>query len=314
MLGGDEKKRRIHWIAWDKLCFPKTQGGMGFRHMASHNLVLLAQQGWRLINRPNALITQILKARYYPDCEFMNAELGCCPSYTWQSILKGREILKRGLKFQLGTGEQVSLWNDPWIPLLPNFWPFSAPMLGTEDWRLSDVIDESDMTWNDMMVRDLFSEIECGRILGIPLSLRRPQDKLVWIHNKKGAYDVKSGYKVAFSLFQVSMGVVSTSQSSGASCGSGRTPIWKRIWSSSVPPKVRAFVWKLCKGVFPTRQALSKKVRFIDTRCPPCEGAVEMDVHLFRDCKVVWQCWDAANLGFDPRKFQGHNAFQWSRM
>ena len=37
----------------------------------------------------------------------------------------------------------------------------------------------------------------------------------------------------------------------------------------------------------------------------------ETDVHLFRDCMVTWQCWDVADLGFDPRKYQGCNAYHW---
>ncbi|KAA3479876.1 RNA-directed DNA polymerase reverse transcriptase family protein [Gossypium australe] len=51
------------------------------------NLSLLAKQGWRrLVSFPNSLLARTLKAKYYPDSDFMNARLGNIPSYTWKSI------------------------------------------------------------------------------------------------------------------------------------------------------------------------------------------------------------------------------------
>lgn len=88
---GDEKK--IHWLAWEKLCDPKIEGGMGFRDLTLFNLSLLAKQGWRLLRNPGSLVAQIFKAKYYPHTSFLNAP--CLPgmSYSWRSILAGREVL-----------------------------------------------------------------------------------------------------------------------------------------------------------------------------------------------------------------------------
>jgi hypothetical protein len=55
------------WISWDSMLRPKTHGGIGFRDMRLLNQALLARQAWHLINFPNTLCAQILKAKYYPN-------------------------------------------------------------------------------------------------------------------------------------------------------------------------------------------------------------------------------------------------------
>lgn len=40
---GEEKK--IHWLAWEKLCVPKDESGLGFQNLVCFNNSLLAKQG-----------------------------------------------------------------------------------------------------------------------------------------------------------------------------------------------------------------------------------------------------------------------------
>ncbi|XP_062028600.1 uncharacterized mitochondrial protein AtMg00310-like [Rosa rugosa] len=105
--------RKIHWSTWEKLCVPKSEGGLGFRDMIIFNQALLAKQGWRLLRRPESLLARVLKARYFPHTDLLHAEAKKGSSYTWRSILKGRELLLKGLRFQVGSGAMISIWNDP---------------------------------------------------------------------------------------------------------------------------------------------------------------------------------------------------------
>ncbi|MBA0814712.1 hypothetical protein Gohar_020522, partial [Gossypium harknessii] len=102
-------RRGIHWCEWSRLCKFKEMGGLGFRSLAKFNLALLAKQGCRLINNPNSLLTQVFKAKYYLQCDFLEARLRNLPSYTWQSIWAARGLLEKGICWRVGKGDKFSI-------------------------------------------------------------------------------------------------------------------------------------------------------------------------------------------------------------
>lgn len=96
--------------------YKEIKGGLGFRRLHNFNLALLGKQGWRLITNPECLLSKIYEGRYYPWGNFLNANLGCNPSFVWQSILESQTMLKSGTGCRLGSGTTVDIKNDPWFP------------------------------------------------------------------------------------------------------------------------------------------------------------------------------------------------------
>jgi len=112
-LGG---MRKTHWIAWDKFTKPKGLGGLGSRDLKVFNQALLAWQAWRLIDRPTSLCARVLKAKYFPNGQLLDTAFPTNQSPTWKAIVHGLELVKKGVIWRIGSGEQIRIWRDPWIP------------------------------------------------------------------------------------------------------------------------------------------------------------------------------------------------------
>ncbi|KAL6210288.1 hypothetical protein ACLB2K_015521 [Fragaria x ananassa] len=305
--GDNDNGKKIHWLSWDKLCVPKSEEGMGFRNMTYFNRALLAKQGWRLLRRPDALVARLLKAKYFSDTDFLHATCGSDPSFVWRSLLVGRDtVLKKGMRFTVGNGSSIKIWADPWLPLPHNFMPFSTPMEGPETWRVCDLMDEEAMEWVEHVVIELFTEEEAAMILRIPLSVRRVHDRLAWHFDKHGMYRVKSGYHVARTT-----DCIAWSASSSDNTGRARRKYWSKVWKAQVPPKVRGFIWRLCRDIVPTRAALHKKFHVSDMTCVFCNKGVETGLHLFRDCSVACIFWKHNPLHLKSQSFPGATIAEW---
>ena len=95
-------RRKVHWVKWDTLCKPKIEWGMGFKDLANFNDALLAKQAWRLLHQKDSLFYRIFKARFFPHCSILEAPNSSNGFYAWRSILKGRDLLLKGVRWRVG--------------------------------------------------------------------------------------------------------------------------------------------------------------------------------------------------------------------
>ena len=67
--------------------------------------------------------------------------------------------------------------------------------------------------------------------------------------------------------------------------------LWSAIWSASVQPKVRVFIWKACKNILPTKTKLFDKGISNSVSCVWCEDEVETGDHLLWGCEFAQRIW-----------------------
>ncbi|KAL5551160.1 hypothetical protein UlMin_001336 [Ulmus minor] len=75
--------------------------------------------GWRLICSPNSLVGKVLKACYFPSCSFLEAKIGGNHAYTWRSIFWDTEVINKGSRWRVGSGESIRWWKSLWQLKIP---------------------------------------------------------------------------------------------------------------------------------------------------------------------------------------------------
>lgn len=96
--GQKQQESKFAWVGWKKMCQPKSLGGIGFRNLQAFNLALLAKQAWWMLTNLYSLAACILKAKYFPFGDILNANLRSSPSYSWRSILNSLEVIRNGMR------------------------------------------------------------------------------------------------------------------------------------------------------------------------------------------------------------------------
>ena len=69
----------------------------------------------------------------------------------------------------------------------------------------------------------------------IPLSRRHVPDVLMWLHNKKGLFSVRSGYHIAKMIVKEEYGLMESSNRGG------QGEVWQKLWRCHLPNKIKVF-------------------------------------------------------------------------
>ncbi|CAL1369761.1 unnamed protein product [Linum trigynum] len=177
----------------------------------------------------------------------MSATARSRPSWGWQSILFGRQLLEAGLRWQIGNGLSASLVHSKWIPGLqldsPCYNPRILPSGG--DPLVAEVICQGEGRWDENKLSQWFDPSVCWAIKAIPLPRRNVDDKLIWHNTADGVFSVKTAYHLAVELDRRRGGWrESVSWMDRKS--------WIRLWEAKIPPKLKVFVWQILNRALPT--------------------------------------------------------------
>ena len=116
-LWGDTNGRNgCHTINWDTVTLPKEAGGLGITSTQHRNQAILMNQFWRLYSTPSSLWARILKAKYFPQATLFTGPRSAKRSHIWTAISLGAELLREGMRWFVGDGQTIRVWQDHWLP------------------------------------------------------------------------------------------------------------------------------------------------------------------------------------------------------
>jgi hypothetical protein len=138
----------------------------------------------------------VLKGRYFPNYDFWSASCRRSASYTWRSILHGRDLVKRGALWRIGNGLSINIMKNYWIPgTIPCALRSLTPV--HYELKVASLFAADGYSWDVDRVRSWFAEDVALQILQLPISRHRDEDFLSWPHTRHGGYSVRSAYNLA---------------------------------------------------------------------------------------------------------------------
>ncbi|XP_060968744.1 uncharacterized protein LOC133036241 [Cannabis sativa] len=294
--GFDKANHGMHLRAWDKLCLPKSHGGLGFRKTREMNLAFLAKWSWNLLNGCNSLCCRILEAKYLKGKEFLNHKFKSSDSWFWKNVVQANVILRKGACRLIADGQDTRIWKDPWIPHGKDFLPKPVGSFGNEDAKVAELLLPNGM-WDIHKLNALFDRETVTAILKGGHPPGQGMDRWVWTLERSGQFSCKSAY-LAQALERAPPCEVAPS-------------LWNKLWNSKILERHKMLWWCILSKALPLRVVIHRRFPIEDTNCPLCGRGEETFEHLFLTCEVAFHLWKSSPWGIYPVCNTGIRPWDW---
>ncbi|GJR59309.1 hypothetical protein Tco_1501471 [Tanacetum coccineum] len=106
-------------VAWDVICLPRIEGGLGIRRLDPFNKALMVTHVWKLINRKESLWVQWIHTYKLRSRNFWDVPCRGNMTWGWRKILQLRPLIWEFIWYKVGNGSSISVWHDKWCDLGP---------------------------------------------------------------------------------------------------------------------------------------------------------------------------------------------------
>ncbi|GKC61013.1 putative reverse transcriptase domain, reverse transcriptase zinc-binding domain protein [Tanacetum coccineum] len=171
-------------VAWEVVCLPKNEGGLGIRRLKVFNSALMIAHIWKLLSLKESLWVKWIHEYKLKGRSFWDIPLRGNVSWGWRKILQLRPTIREFIWCNLGDGAATSLWFDKWCEMGP-----LANLISSRDIfraglshtsKVRDIIQDGAWNWP----QDLLSKYSFLSMCHVPLVVSK-SDCLVW-RNSQG--------------------------------------------------------------------------------------------------------------------------------
>ena len=99
------------------------------------------------------------------------------------------------MRWRLGDGESIKIYNDNWLPDSGSAKVVSPCVPALEGANVDFMINPDTGTWDFNLIDQHFLWFEAQWIKAIPLCVSRQVDIIIWPRCKNGEYSLKTGYQ-----------------------------------------------------------------------------------------------------------------------
>ncbi|GJY15051.1 reverse transcriptase domain-containing protein [Tanacetum coccineum] len=264
-------------VAWEVVCLPKREGGLGIRRLDHFNKALMTSHIWKLLSLKESLWVKWIHIYKLKGRSFWEIPYRGNMSWSWRKILQLRPIIRPFIWNSIGDGSTTSMWFDTWCNVGPLYNIISARDIARAGFTLAskvrDCVSGDEWCWpSDWAARyPILSNVQ------VPNLVHQP-DKLTW-RNNDGSYNAFSVNGVWDSIRPHDNEV-----------------LWyDLVWYPTCIPKHAVNLWLIMKRRLKTQDLLRvwEVGSAILSVCPLCETQPDSHEHLFFECSFSHQVWSS---------------------
>ncbi|XP_023641338.1 uncharacterized protein LOC111831447 [Capsella rubella] len=106
-------------VAWDTVCTPKEEGGLGLRNLHDINQVFGLKLIWLLFAGNGSLWVAWIEKKVLNGRHFWSSDFQLSGSWIWRQLMKLRTLARPFLVCQIRSGNSAFFWHDNWTNLGP---------------------------------------------------------------------------------------------------------------------------------------------------------------------------------------------------
>ena len=98
----------------------------------------------------------------------------------------------------MGSGDNILVWEEPWIPDLPLFRPVPREVtLDQKSITVAQLMNHDKSAWDEHVLKSLFDDPTITAIHNIPRWFCELEDRWVWLQSSTGEFSIKAAYRIA---------------------------------------------------------------------------------------------------------------------
>lgn len=100
-------QKHVHLLNWESITKSKQDGGLGIRDATASNDAFLINQAWRIWRNDDTMLAKFIRLKHCRRTDFLNT-ISHIGSHSWKALIRGRNLLKTGLQWEVGTGHHIN--------------------------------------------------------------------------------------------------------------------------------------------------------------------------------------------------------------
>ena len=94
-------------VAWDEICRPKFERGLGIRRNEDVNNALITKLGWRILTNNDSIWVRIMRDKYVKNNDFFRISKKEGNSTVWKKVINHKKYIGANLKWCIRYGRKV---------------------------------------------------------------------------------------------------------------------------------------------------------------------------------------------------------------